>query len=96
CSEPFSRLAVNKVVPKFGRLKTWTRSYIDLDQNRLSQPVLIGFIEFKGFEGGLIHKLGPSWKNPKIGSKVSAVFVSKKQRHKNILDIKYFDRPSSP
>ena len=92
CERCLSRLTEEKVAPREGQLQTFTKVYVDLDNRPLEKPVLIGFITFKGFEGGIIHYLTISdEKKLKVGTKVKAVFQPSQQRRGSILDISHFE-----
>ncbi len=92
CERCLSRLTEEKVAPKEGQLQTFTRVYVDLDNRPLEKPELIGFITFKGFEGGLIHRLlVQDEKKLKVGAKAKAVFQPSQQRKGSILDISHFE-----
>jgi len=89
CEKCFSRCETNKEAPLEGTLKTWTQVYKDLDGKNLKEPITLGFIEFEGFQGGLIHKLKGNTLS--MGARVKPVFVPKNQQTRTILDIKYFE-----
>ena len=87
CERCLSRLTQHKPAPREGVLQSFTTVHIDLDGKTLSEPELFGFITFKGFEGGMIHRLRSN-SNLKIGTKVKPVFAS--DRKGSINDISYF------
>ncbi|MBI2608212.1 MAG: Zn-ribbon domain-containing OB-fold protein [Deltaproteobacteria bacterium] len=89
CEKCFSRCETNKEAPLEGTLKTWTKVYKDLDGKDLKEPVTLGFVTFKGFKGGLIHKLKGTQLS--IGARVKPVFVPKNKQTRTILDIKHFE-----
>ena len=86
----FERLKTEKVVPQEGILSTFTEAYIDMDGKKLAKSEIIGFIKFKGIEGGLIHKITGSPNSLKIGAKVRARFKKASERTGTILDIESF------
>ncbi len=91
CERCLSRLTQTKVAPKEGTLRSFTKVNFDLDNRPLTEPQFIGFVTFKGFEGGLVHKLdSKDEKKLKVGAKVKVVFAPSAQRKGSILDILYF------
>lgn len=88
CERCLSRLTQHKPTPKEGTLQSFTKAYFDLDGKPLAEPEILGFVTFKGFEGGIIHRLS-SKAQLKIGSKVKPVFSS--DRKGSILDISHFE-----
>lgn len=91
CERCLTRLSDTKTAPAEGRLKTFTKVYLDLDGQLLVQPRIIGFIEFRGFEGGLIHEISSDdEKKLKIGTKVTPRFLPQEKRKGSILDISCF------
>jgi len=85
-------LTQTKAAPQEGTLKSFTKVYIDLDGKSLEKPELIGFVTFKGFEGGLIHRIfSKDEKKLKVGVKVKAVFEAPQKRKGSILDITHFE-----
>lgn len=91
CERCFKELQKWKSIPKKGRVYTYTESYLDLDGNQLSNPVIAAFITFKGVSGGLIHKLDELQPGElKIGLEVIPIFEDRQNRTGSILDIKYF------
>ncbi len=95
CERCLTRLEENRVAPREGILASHTQVTIDLDGNPLPSPLcpkFVGFVTFKGFEGGVIHYL--SAKDPKkirIGAKARALFKQKAKRTGSILDIECFE-----
>ncbi len=98
CERCLSRLSeaeaetMKRVAPSEGQLQTFTKVYVDLDNRPLESPQVIGFVTFKGFEGGLIHRIFASnEKKLKAGAKVKVVFEPSHQRKGSILDIAHFE-----
>ncbi len=91
CERCFSELTEWVEIPNKGVVHTFSVSYVDLDGNRLSQPVIIALVKFDGIHGGLVHRLGEiEPEKVKIGMSVEIVFKPKGERNGSILDIKYF------
>ena len=86
----FERLKTEKVVPQEGVLATFTHAYLDMDGKKLTAPDTVGFIKFKGIEGGLIHKITGPINSIKIGAKVKPQFKKVSERKGTILDIESF------
>jgi|SRR3989338_4847632 len=92
CERCLSRLTEERVAPKEGHLQTFTHVYVDLNNRPLQKPELVGLIAFKGFEGGLIHRLSVGdEKKLKVGAKVKVIFHPSSQRKGSILDISHFE-----
>lgn len=91
CERCLSRLTETRKAPHEGRLHSFTKVSIDLDEKKLKEPKLVGFITFKGFEGGMVHFLSlEDEKNLKIGTQVRPVFIPQSERRGSILDISHF------
>ncbi len=86
----FERLKTEKVVPQEGTIACFTHAHLDMDGKKLSKPEVVGFIKFKGIEGGLVHKITGATHSLKIGAKVKAQFKKASERTGTILDIKSF------
>ena len=71
----------------FGRVPDSERIlHVDIDDEKLEEPFVIGFVKIDGTKGGLVHYIkAPEVKN---GMKVRAVL--KKERVGSILDIEHF------
>ena len=92
CERCLSRLTETRMAPHEGILETFTIAHLDLEETRLEPPKTVGFVQFKGFEGGLIHYiLSSNEKKLKVGSRVKAVFLPSSQRKGSILDIAHFE-----
>ncbi len=76
-----------------GIVRSYTVVYEDSYGNKLSKPVIIGFIEFPGgVTGGLVHyiiNVEPS--NVRVGLKVRPVFKPEGERKGSITDIVGFE-----
>lgn len=91
CERCFSELVEWLRIPKWGVIHTFTISYVDLDGNRLEEPVIIALVRFDGVYGGLVHRLGEiDPERVSIGMPVETVFRPKAKRSGSILDIDYF------
>ncbi|HDI06894.1 MAG TPA: Zn-ribbon domain-containing OB-fold protein [Candidatus Bathyarchaeota archaeon] len=91
CEECFEKLEEWIDLGTRGEVYTYTIAYVDMDGNRLAEPVIYALITFGDAYGGLIHKLGEVkpeevW----IGMPVEAVFKPPQERKGSITDIKYF------
>jgi uncharacterized OB-fold protein len=94
CERCFGELKDWVEIEGKGRIHSYTAVHIDLDGNRLDEPVLMALIEFPNVYGGLVHKLGEvESEDIRIGLEVEAVLKLKEKRKGSILDINYF-RPS--
>lgn len=92
CERCLTRLAETRVAPHDGRLQTFTKAHVDLDMSPLKKPRWIGFISFKGFEGGIIHQLRVTDERKlKIGARVKPIFLPIHERKGSILDILHFE-----
>jgi len=92
CERCLSRVEEDRVAPREGILSSYTRITIDLNGRPIPSPTYVAFVTFKGFEGGLIHRL--SAKDPKklkIGARVKPLFKPKANRMGSILDIEGFE-----
>ncbi len=91
CERCFSELKEWLEVPNRAVVHTFTISYVDLDGNRLAEPVVLAMVKFDGIYGGLIQRLGEvKPEEVRIGMPVEIVFKPKARRTGSILDIKYF------
>lgn len=94
CERCFSSLKRWKPVPRQGVIFTYTVNHVDIDNNNLSSPIVIALVKFKGFHGGIIHKIAEiSPEEVNIGMIVAPVVEDAKKRTGTINDIKYF-RPT--
>lgn len=76
-----------------GIIETYSISYLDSDANRITEPILIGVIDFDNSppHHGIMHYFGEMDKEKiKIGMKVKAVWKPENEREGAITDIKYF------
>ncbi|MBE0430794.1 MAG: Zn-ribbon domain-containing OB-fold protein [Dehalococcoidia bacterium] len=91
CERCFSELTEWLEIPNRGVVHTFTVSHIDLDGNRLKEPVIVALVKFDGVYGGLVHRLGRVEADKvSIGMPVEMVLKSKTKRVGSILDIDYF------
>lgn len=92
CQYDFAEIKELVEVAPVGIIKTYTVVYEDSNGNRLPKPVIIGFIEFPGVTGGLIHyiiNVEPS--GVRVGLKVRPVFKPEGERRGSIMDIVGFE-----
>lgn len=91
CERCFSELKEWIEVGSQGTVHTYTIAHIDIEGERLKQPIVYAFIKMKGTNSGIVHKLGEiSPENARIGMSVEAVFKPREERVGSINDIKYF------
>ena len=91
CERCFSQLKRWKPVPKQGTIFTYTVNHLDATSNPLHPPFIIALVKFKGFHGGIIHKVEEiSPEEVNIGMVVTPVLEDAKRRTGTINDIKYF------
>ena len=91
CERCFGELNEWVEIEGKGRVHSYTVVHIDLNGNRLSEPVLMVIVEFPGVYGGLVYKLGEvNSDDIRIGQEVEAVLKPENEREGSILDIKYF------
>ncbi len=91
CERCFSELTEWLQIPDRGAVHTFTVSHVDLDGNRLDEPLIVAFVEFDGVHGGIVHRLGEVEPDQVyIGMPVEMRLKSKAKRTGSILDISYF------
>ena len=91
CERCFRKLDRWKKIPSKGTVYSYTVTHVDMNGKPTVTPNLMALITFKGFHGGLIHKIGEvAPEEVKIGMTVKPVFEDKNKRHGSILDIKHF------
>ena len=91
CERCFSELEEWCEIEGKGRIHTYTVAYVDLDDMRLTEPVLLALVKFSGVYGGLVHRLGEvEPEEIEIGMPVEIVLKPKEERIGSILDIEYF------
>ncbi|MBI4739269.1 Zn-ribbon domain-containing OB-fold protein [Candidatus Woesearchaeota archaeon] len=91
CERCFSKLEQWKTAPKKGTIYSFTVTRVDLNGKPAEKPIIAAFITFKGFHGGIIHKIDEVLpEEVTIGTQVEPVFNDYKHRKGSILDIKYF------
>ncbi len=69
-------------------LASYTIIYRDFNGERLSTPVIVGLVRFKGVDGGLIHYIEGPVEKLAIGASLEPVFRS--ERRGSITDIEHF------
>lgn len=91
CDQCFAELTKYDEVPSTGVIESYTITYFDFDGQSLSEPEILAFVKIDKTDGGLIHRIGEiKPESLKIGTKVTAVFETKKNRKGALTDIKYF------
>ncbi|MFA5794016.1 MAG: Zn-ribbon domain-containing OB-fold protein [Candidatus Brocadiia bacterium] len=91
CERCFSRLDTWKKAPSKGTIYSYAVTHVDLNGEPANRPVITALINFKGFHGGLVHKIEEIAPDEvKIGMVVKPVFEEKAKRQGGITDIKYF------
>lgn len=91
CEQCFRKLERWKKAPPKGTIYSYTITHVDLNGKPSASPVATALITFKGFHGGIIHKISEIPPDEiKIGMTVKPVFEDKNKRQGSILDIKYF------
>ena len=91
CRVCFGELSECVEVSQKGTLLTYTVTYQSNPIQPVSTPIVYGIVQLDGADTGFVHMLGKvDPEKLKVGTKVKAVFKSKKERQGNILDIKYF------
>jgi uncharacterized protein len=93
CEEDFRPTDEWVRVRDTGTVNTFSISFVNNDASRRKDPIVVSVIEIDGASPGMgiLHLLGevePS--KVKIGMKVEAVWVPKKERQGAITDIAYF------
>ena len=91
CERCFAELDEWVEVHSTGHVFTFTVLYRDLDDKPLDEPAVLAYVKLDGADGGLVHYIGETEKNPvHIGMEVEAVFKEAAEREGSILDVKYF------
>lgn len=91
CERCFAELTEWVVIPNRGVVHTFTVSHVDLDGNRLKEPIIVALVRFDGVYGGLVHRMGGvEPEEVSIGMPVEVVLKPKTKRVGSILDINYF------
>ncbi|MBI4041295.1 MAG: hypothetical protein HY390_05460 [Deltaproteobacteria bacterium] len=85
-----NRMTEIEPVTEPGTLTSFTSVHQDLDSAPLSTPITVGWITWKGIEGGLIHFIQSNGKKLKAGLKVKPHFRPAESRTGSILDIECF------
>ena len=91
CRDCFGELSEWVEVSQKGTLLTYTVAYQSNPIQPVSTPIVYGIVQLDGADTGFVHMLGEvDPEKLKVGTKVKALFKSKKERQGSILDIKYF------
>jgi uncharacterized OB-fold protein len=91
CRDCFGELSEWVEVSQKGTVLTYTVTYQSNPIQPVSTPIVYGIVQLDGADTGFVHMLGEvDPERLKVGTKVKAVFKSKKERQGSILDIKYF------
>jgi uncharacterized protein len=91
CERCFAELTEWVQIPSRGVVHSFTVSRVDLDGNRLKEPIVVALVKFDGVYGGLVHRMGGvELEEVSIGMPVEVVLKPKAKRIGSILDINYF------
>ena len=91
CRDCFGELSEWVEVSHKGTLLTYTVACESNPIQPVSTPIVYGIVQLDGADTGFVHMLGEVDPDKlKVGTKVKAIFKSKKERQGSILDIKYF------
>ncbi len=91
CEQCFGELTEWLETPGRGVLHSFTVSHVDLDGNRLKEPIVVGLVKFDGVYGGIVHRItGVEPGQMNIGMPVEIVLKPKTRRTGSILDIDCF------
>ncbi len=91
CEQCFGELTEWLEIPGRGALHSFTISHVDLDGNRLKEPIVVGLVKFDGVYGGVVHRIGGVEPGQvSIGMPVEIVLKPKTRRTGSILDIDCF------
>ena len=91
CRDCFGELSEWVEVSQKGTVLTYTVTYQSNPIQPVSTPIVYGIVQLDGADTGFVHMLGEvDPEKLKVGTKVKALFKSKKERQGSILDIKYF------
>jgi uncharacterized protein len=85
------RLTETKTITSQATLKTFSTVHVTMDGCPSKEPKTVGFVTYKGIEGGIVHYIETRGKKLKVGLKVKPVFAPKAKRTGSILDILYFE-----
>jgi uncharacterized OB-fold protein len=92
CQYDFAEIKDLVEIAPVGVVRTYTVVYEDSYGNKLAKPVIIGFIEFPGVVGGLIHYIiNAEPNNVRAGLKVRPAFKPESERRGSITDIIGFE-----
>jgi uncharacterized OB-fold protein len=88
CQYDFAEIKELTEIASLGIVRSYTIVYEDSYGNKLPKPVVIGFIEFPGIVGGIIHYIiNVEPNNVRIGLKVRPVFRPDNERRGSLTDI---------
>ncbi len=91
CERCFGELVEWLEIPGRGVVHTFTISHVDLDGNRLREPIIVALVRFDGVYGGIVHRLGGVRPNDvEVGMSVEISLKPKAKRTGSILDIDCF------
>jgi len=91
CEQCFEKLDEYVEVAECGTLESFTCVHIDLNGNKLEEPILVGLINLDGATTSIVHKLGETnVEELCMGMRVCAVLKPKAKREGKITDILYF------
>ncbi len=69
---------------------TFSIAQVGIDGEPLEEPVVYGLIRFPKVDGGLVHIIDAKPEKVRIGMRVKAKLMPKKERSGSILDIENF------
>lgn len=91
CERCFGELSQWLEIPGRGFVHTFTISHVDLDGNRLGEPIIVAMVEFENVYGGIVHRLDGIGRDAvRVGMPVEMVLKPKAKRIGSILDIDFF------
>jgi hypothetical protein len=89
CETCFASLNEYIEISDKGTVQSYTINYVDVNSEKLKEPIIMALIKLDGADSVFVHKLGEI-RNVSIGMRVKAVLKPRNERKGSILDIKYF------
>lgn len=90
CERCFSRLDKKVNIGNEGFVESYTTTYLDVDGNKLDEPIVWGLVNLDGASTSLLHKLLCKPEDACIGMRVVAKFKPKNKRVGGMEDIEGF------
>lgn len=87
CETCFVELEEWRVIPREGRVESFTLCRIGLHGEKLLQPEVWGIVRFPGVRGGLVHRILVEPERLRIGLRVRVLLKERKDRQGAITDI---------